>query len=57
MPWKKTYGTIGQKCVRFGKVKKKVCVKWSGGKKKQGRPGKSCVKKKVRTVRQCRDFA
>ncbi len=49
-------GTKGQKCVKFGRTKRDVCIKWKGGKKQQGRPGKKCVKTEKKTVDICREF-
>ena len=49
-------GNKGQKCRRFGKTKRKVCVDFSGGKGRGGK-GKKCIRFKTKTVKICRDFS
>jgi len=46
------------KCIRYKKVRKRVCADFVGGKKGvRGQPGKKCRRFKVVTVRVCADFA
>jgi len=43
------------KCIRYKKVRKRVCVDFAGGKGKGGK-GKRCIRYKYATVKVCADF-
>jgi len=46
------------KCIKFKKIRKRVCADFVGGKKGvRGQPGKKCRRYKTVTVRVCADFS
>lgn len=44
------------KCIKYQKVRKKVCANFVGGKGRGGK-GKHCTSFKYKTVRVCKDFS
>ena len=47
---------MATKCIKFKKVRKRVCADFRGGKGRGGK-GKKCVRYKIKTVRVCADFS